>query len=106
MPSHPMRSKIEEPTKNRLKRTSFNHLSRKINRANISILPQTSDHREPLRNFDTPPDCLDDVTINLEVPGLEKKQLCTTQELKTVTLEMMRSRYNKNEWAHVFTDGS
>ena len=44
--------------------------------------------------------------IKTRIPGIDKKKNQTTEELKALSLELMKSEFPQQEWTHVFTDGS
>ena len=94
------------PTKNRLKRSSFNHLSKSLHRDHEDLLPSSPAEMEMLPDFEEPPDQLEGVTIITDVPGIDKKDCQAPPLLKALTLEMIEAQYNPSEWTHVFTDGS
>ena len=50
LPQHPAHQQLQEQTKNRLKRGSFNHLAKGLLRTHNNILPNTAEEREPLQN--------------------------------------------------------
>lgn len=106
LPSHPVHTRLKDLTKNRLKRTSFNHLSKSIHRQHEGLLPSSPAEIEMLPNFEEPTDQLERVLINTEVPGIDKKSDQAPHFLKVLTLEMIEAKYNPSVWTHVFTDGS
>ena len=106
MPTHPMHAEMKNLTKNRLKRTSFNHLSKSLHRRNEDLLPASPDEMEMLPAFEEPDNHLEDVTIITEVPGIERKDCQAPQVMKALAQEMIADKYNPSEWTHVFTDGS
>merc|ERR1711893_324627 len=69
MPSHPMHEKMKKPTKNRLKRTSFNHLSKSVHNRFEDLLPASPAHMEMLPDFEEPNDHLEGISIISAVPG-------------------------------------
>ena len=103
---HPLHDVIKKPTKNRIKRQSFNHLSRTIHRHNQNLLPDVPEHREMLHTFEEPEDHLGKVTIITSVPGIEKNDKENPHVMKSFALDMIDSKYPPKEWTHVFTDGS
>ena len=44
--------------------------------------------------------------MNLDVPGIGKKGDQTAQQLKSLTLEMLKRTYNLTIWTHVYTERS
>ena len=49
LPSHPAHALLTEHTKNRLKRSSINHLTKQLGRQHLDILPTTPEEQEPLQ---------------------------------------------------------
>jgi len=103
---HPMHEKVKELTKNRLKRSSYNHLSKKLMRANEEITTNNPEDWEQLVAYhsftNTQPTC----SIHLTIPGIENRTVETPTTLKTRTLEHLNDQYPRSQWIHVFTDGS
>ena len=106
MPNHPMHARMKELTKNRLKRTSFNHLSKNLHRRTEDLLPSSTAEMEMLPDFEDPDDQLEGISVITEVPGIEKKDCQASHQMKALALEMIDNQYNPSEWTHVFTDGS
>ena len=106
MQNHPMHTRLQDFTRNRLKRTSFNHMSRNLHRRAEGLLPTSTDDMEMLTDFENPYNHLEDVSIITEVPGIGKKDCQAPHEMKTLALELIDEKYNPREWTHVFTDGS
>nr|KAG5697608.1 hypothetical protein BaRGS_001033 [Batillaria attramentaria] len=106
MPNHPMHEKLKNPTKNRLKRTSFNHLSKALHNRSKDLLPASPTSIEMLPDFEEPNDHLEGVSIITSVPGIQTKDSQASPLLKALALEMIDEQYNPSEWTHVFTDGS
>ena len=50
LPPQPTHQQLQELTKNRLKRTSFNHLAKSLSRAHTDILPASPEQRELLQD--------------------------------------------------------
>ena len=62
---------------------------------------------EPLASSTTDPIIdLQALQIFTTVPGLDTKNNETPQRQKLLTLEMINSSYNDQEWTQVYTDGS
>ena len=103
--NHKLHDKINELTKNRLKRTSFNHLARRIRSENENITPVSADSIEPLTfNSHNPIDAT--IEFSLTVPGVEQGKTQPITVLKTLSLAMLNDTYDDNHWAQVYTDGS
>ena len=105
LPSHPLHTKLQEPTKNRLKRQSLNHLAKTNQRHPENVLPHSQQQVELLQDYEEwpPPE---ELNIVLEVPGVGKKDIHSEPELRTLTLEMLARDYSQDIWTHAFTDGS
>ena len=106
LPMHPVHQQLQEQTKNRLKRSSFNHLAKHLVRTHKDILPSTPEEREPLQDAEEWNSQQDKVQYVTEVPGVTKKSEQPDYMLKTLTLEMLHEKYNAAMWTHVYTDGS
>ena len=106
MPTHPMHAKLQNQTKNRLKRASFNHLSKSLLRQHKDLLPSSQAEIETLQDFEEPASHIDEVQIITEVPGINKKDSQAPYLLKTLTLDMIDQQYHPSEWTHIYTDGS
>ena len=95
---------VQEPTKNRLKRQSPNHLLKKNLQAFSDSLPNRG-QEETLQDYNEW-NHKADPKINLHVPGINEKSSHSEPELKNLTLEMLHCIYPQENWLHVFTDGS
>ena len=97
--------KLKHGTKNRLKRKSFKHKLKDLKKEKADLLEAD------------PGKCVE-LTMSVwasrkslpevrtEIPGLAAKGTQAPELQKALTLEMIQSRYPKNTWTHVFTDGS
>ena len=103
---HPAHQQLQEQTKNRLKRRSFNHLAKGLLRSHSDILPNTPEEREPLRDAEEWDDQQGAILYATDVPGVTKKGDQPDHVLKTHTLEMLHTKYDASVWTHVYTDGS
>ncbi|KAK7115386.1 hypothetical protein V1264_001263 [Littorina saxatilis] len=105
LPSHPLHSTLQAPTKNRIKRQSPNHLIKALQHKHKgSLPPSTGQPLEMLQDYeewslDVPP-------IILDVPGIGAKQEQPEAVLKSLTLETLDRDYPTTTWTQVFTDGS
>lgn len=109
LPTHPMNREIQNLTKNRLKRSSFNHQQKNLHSRNRDLLPTISEEIEilsPSTVSHDPDDHLENISISTEVPGIAGKNLQTPIQQKSLTLEMIDASYHHTEWTQVFTDGS
>ena len=104
LPSHPLHSKFEAPTKNRLKRQSPNHMVKALQQKHRISSSARNQPLEMLQNHEdwqaeTP-------TIILDIPGIQAKDHHTDEELRSLTLEALSVAYPSTTWARVYTDGS
>ncbi|KAL8604431.1 hypothetical protein ACOMHN_042260 [Nucella lapillus] len=102
---HPMKDRLSQPTKGRLRRGSFIHQSRILERQHQDIL----DHDPkvipqclavPAWNEGIPP------LIQCSIPGVGPKDSQSGPERKSLTLEHLHTQFPKEFWTHVYTDGS
>ena len=104
LPSHPLYQKLQEPTKNRLKRQSINHSSKALQRKIQDVLPQNQQGIETLKDYEEW--MTSNFDIRLELPNVKRKEDHSEPALKALTLETIYQQYPTNSWAHVYTDGS
>ena len=109
---HPMRQRLSQPTKGRLKRESFIHQSRILERRQ-DILDH--DPKEiPPPPPPPPPPCLavpawserTSTIIRCTIPGIGQKDSQSGPERKSLTQEYLETNYSKESWTHGYTDGS
>jgi len=100
-----MRERMSQPTKGRLKRGSFIHRSRILERKHQDILgadpieiPQVLEN--PVWNEEIRP------LIKFNVPGVGQKDSQSNAEKKSYTMELINNSYPLSNWTHVYTDGS
>ena len=103
--SHPFHQKLQQGTKNRLKRKSFKHKLKDLQKENADLLEADPGKCEKLTmsvwaSRKSLPE------VRTEIPGLAAKGTQAPELQKALTLEMIQSRYPKSTWTHVFTDGS
>ena len=103
--SHPLHQKLQHGSKNCLKRKSFKHKLKDLQKENADLLEAD------------PGKCVE-LTISVwalqkslpkvrpEIPGLVAKGTQARELQNALTLEMIQSHYPKSTWTHVFTDGS
>ncbi|XP_076454780.1 uncharacterized protein LOC143289622 [Babylonia areolata] len=87
LPSHPLSSQFQAPTKNWLKRRSTNHLVTALHQTYGQSLLDRNQPVEPLQDFKSKGQFLD-------------------AELKLLTLEALDRDYPSTTWTSVYTDGS
>lgn len=88
-------------TKNRLKKTLFNHLSKSIHRKSEKLLPTSATEIDMLLD-------LEGASIIMKVLGIEKNDYQDYQDfhlLKDLPLKMINDQNNPNGVTHVLTDG-
>jgi ribonuclease HI len=103
---HPMHGKIQELTTNRLKRPSFNHLSKKLMRCNEEITTKNPEEWEQLVAYYNITNTSPTFNVDLTIPGIENRTTETSTTLRTKTLDHLNNQYPSSHWIHVFTDGS
>ena len=104
--NHPMKTRLAGLTKNRLKRSSFAHESKKLSRQFHDRLPQST---LPFFPPDTPEPLVTDITgikVHTTVPSLSDGDTQDDTVKQSLTLAMIAERYPQEAWIHVFTDGS
>ena len=104
LPSHPLHKKFKEPTKNRLKRISPNHLVKSNQKEMKETLPTEGRNIELLQDYEEWNN--KEVNIKTSIPGIEMKDNHTDTEMKNLTLEYLHSNYPSETYTHVYTDGS
>ena len=104
IPSHPLRDRLQELTKNRLKRQSLNHLSKALQRQHADTLPKSPQNVEPLQDYEEFE--WDDLNIIADLPGMRTKEEHSPVEMRTLTLETLDRDFPSDQWTHVYTDGS
>ncbi|KAK7095978.1 hypothetical protein V1264_005326 [Littorina saxatilis] len=96
---------MNQPTKGRLKRSSFVQHSRILERRD----PEVLDHMpRPIPSVMSVPSWKRDQlpTICQEVPGVAGRDSQSEPERKMLTLEHINTKYPEEQWTHVYTDGS
>lgn len=105
LPNHPMKDRLSKPTKGRLKRGSFIHQTRVLERRHQDILDhEPRDIPQYLEN----PGWSDEgrPQICCSIPGIGKKDSHSDAEKKSLTIEHIHNSYPEHNWTHVYTDGS
>ena len=101
-----MNSRLAGYTKHRLKRSSFVHESKNLDRKYVTELtiPTTpissADILDPLTHD------LSAIDLRVDVPQLESGKLEDESIRKSLTLAMIQEDYPPDQWTHVYTDGS
>ena len=105
LPNHPMKTRLSKPTKGRLKRGSFVHQTRILERRHQDILDQ--DPIEIPRGLSNPPWIEgSNYHIQSSIPGVGPKDSQSDLEKKSYTLECLQMKYPEADWTHAYTDGS
>ena len=105
MPNHSMQQRLQNLMKNRLKRSSFIHDSKKLRRQYRDKLPVTT----PLTpaTLQKPQDALSiNLQINTSVPQLLYKDQQSDIMKKALTMSLIAESFPEESWIHVYTDGS
>ena len=102
--SHPLHQKLQHGTKNRLKRKSFKHKLKDLQKENAGLLEVDPGKCEELMSVWALWKSLPEVRT--EIQGLAAKRTQAPELQKALTLEMIQDRYPKSTWTHVFTDDS
>ncbi|PVD26822.1 hypothetical protein C0Q70_11969 [Pomacea canaliculata] len=104
LPNHPMRNRLAQPTKGKLKRGSFIHQARILERKHRDILEH--DLREiPLCRANPAWNETAFPLIHCSIPGVSKKDSLDAVK-KSCTMEYIHNNFPQDQWTHVFTDGS
>ena len=106
LPSHPAHQHLQAQTKNRLKRSSFNHLAKELKHTHRDTLPSAQEEQEPFQHAEAWNPGSHNLTCISEVPGVTKKGDQLDSALNALTQEMLQHQYNTTHWTHVYTDGS
>jgi len=101
---HPMHSRMTEPTKRRLKRESFIHQVRKLEKKEDLL------HQEPEKipqylkvpRWKNP----ENLQVNCSVPDIGKKDDQADVVKQSLTMEHIENSYPQDKWTRVYTDGS
>ena len=102
--THPLKTRLEEPTKNRLKRTSPNHIVKEAQKEFETVLPRHDGNTETLIDYEEWNE--EEIRIETSIPGVGCKDNHIEAELKNLTLEHLNRLYPTESWTHVYTDGS
>ena len=107
MPSHPMENRFQNLAMGRLKRSSFIHQAKRLNRQTtdlpkVGIPLKSVPEQTPWREEETEPE----VCIQTEVKGILCKDEQNSIQRKTVTLSLLDEEYPHDLWVRVYTDGS
>ncbi|RUS85482.1 hypothetical protein EGW08_006758 [Elysia chlorotica] len=105
LPEHPMKDRMSQPVKRRLKRESFLHQVRSLEKKNQDMqgqnpkeLPRCAKH--PAWEEET------SLQIHETIPGIGKKSSQNDLEKRSLAVEHIQTNYPATDWTHVYTDGS
>nr|KAG5698629.1 hypothetical protein BaRGS_003143 [Batillaria attramentaria] len=100
-----MHRRMSEPTKSRLKRTSFVHEARRLERRDPDLLCTTT---KPIPTHSAVPAWKRDAPLDIKtsIPGILPKGTQSEAERKAITLDYISQTYPEERWTHVYTDGS
>ena len=104
MPDHPLHKRPRDLTKNRLKRTSLNHVLIEQQRKQSDILAPRPEECEMLTHNRTP--LVLKAEVKFSIPVISTKSSDSEAFLKTLTLAELDKIYPVTAWTQVFTDGS
>ena len=105
LPDHPLHDRLQDLTKNRLKRKSLNHLVKEQQRSQADILTADPALCERLVPTHWPPDSLQ-AEVRTEIPGIIVKEKQCDAALRALTLEEIDRSYPTATWTRIYTDGS
>jgi ribonuclease HI len=105
MKNHPINKRMSEPTKCRLKRSSFVHNARRLERQDPELLQQGNKQipthsSVPAWRRDRFPE------VRETIPGILPKGTQSEPERKALALDHMEQAYPKVLWTYAYTDGS
>ena len=105
LPDHPMHNRLTKPTKGRLKRGSFVHQTRILERRHQELLDQDP---KVIPGYLDNPSWSEDVgpSIQCSVPGVGPKDSQNSAAKKALTLAYIEEQYPSQTWTHIYTDGS
>ena len=99
-PDHPVRNRLQDLTKNRLKQKRLNHLVKQHQKRQTDILIDNPELCERLNPSTWPPKrLLGEIRTN--IPGITVKKDQSNIELKTLTMEEIDKRYPATTWTHI-----
>ena len=104
LPSKPLHSKFEAPTKNRLKRQSPNHLVKALQQKHRIPSSARNQPLEMLQNYENWQ--VETPTIILDILGIQAKGHHRDEELRSLSLEALSVAYPSTTWARAYTNGS
>ena len=106
MPNRPMKTRLEDVTKNRLKRSSYVHENKKLTRQFHDRLPHTTLPFFPPETSEPWVTDITDIKVHATVPSLSGGDTQDDTVKQSLTLALTAERYPEEAWIHVFTDES
>ena len=104
MPDHPRHNRLQDLTKNRLKRTSLNHVMKEQQRKQSDILAPRPEECEMFAHIRTP--LVLKAEVKLSITCISTKSSDSEASLKTLTLAELDKSYPATAWTQIFTDVS
>ena len=105
LPDHPMKEKVEGRTKNRIKRSSFKHELKKLQKDYLAVLTIPT---IPLSKQDFTNPCENttfEIQIKTTIPQLDQGKELDASILRSLALVNIAKNYPPETWTHVYTDG-
>ena len=102
---HPMNRKVQELLLNRIDRSSFNHLSKRLATNLQEIVSRKPEEWEELSVLESAP-LEQNYGVELAIPGIEGKEDELEPVIRAKTLEHLDRTYPRGEWIRIYTDGS
>ncbi|BFZ07875.1 hypothetical protein BsWGS_10914 [Bradybaena similaris] len=106
MQMHPMKARLDEPVLERLKRSSFVHQGKKLQRQHQADLPLNTMPLKPTLQPVLWEQASDNLQISTSINGLELGQDYNELQKRTATLSMIQERYPEHTYIQAYTDGS
>ena len=106
LPHHPMKERMANLTKNRLKRSSFVHETKRLEREHQESMPNST---LPLQFSDLSQPWNEDPTklqLSTTVPNVSAGDSQDETAKRALTLATIEERYPDEAWIHAYTDGS
>jgi len=103
MPDYPLHKRLQDLTKNRLKRTSLNHVLKEQQRKQSDILAQRPEECEMLTHNRTP--LVLKAEVKYSIPGISTKSSDSEASLKTLTLAELDKSYPATAWTNATING-
>ena len=105
MPAHPMRARYGDLASGRLKRSSFIHRSKKLNREYKEELPDITREITPTL-FPVPWEQYPNLTIRTTINNYHTMIELNNLQKKTIVCNMIEDMYPREAWIQVYTEQS